>query len=74
MAVNAPKWPAQQFYFACVYLSTEDIFCTPAPVSADKKSAHIAVSLHASPNFKNFTPRGQHWLNAIKPVFIGNDD
>ena len=30
----------------------------PAPVSADSKSAHIAVSLYASGNLKNFRVGG----------------
>ena len=36
----------------------------PAPVSADSKSAHIAVNLHANPSFKNFRVGGLMLTNA----------
>lgn len=57
-AVRGSKSPAQQFYFACVLLTTEDVFCTPAPVFHLRKSAHIAAVLSASTIFKIFTPGG----------------
>lgn len=59
---------------------------TPAPYGSNKKSAHIAISLHASPNFKNFTPRGgkiasycynsniNHKYGQIMPVLGLNSD